>query len=244
MPAHDYHRTGTGVDRTRIRSTIDSSQAARRAVRDNPPQAEQARAASGQRIEEADRVRPAWIDLYWLPLGAGGRFVRLNGRIYESGAALFQRRRPLDLYHSALEVAVGPDRWVIEVTPVVGSGSGSHGAVAEGPVGAGWAGRLSIFRYEIRRWPEGRIPDVDEAVESPNRLCEDPEVARRLLELTPQVPTATWGRDELDTGDMWNSNSVVSWLIARSGIDTAPIHPPAGGRAPGWSAGIDLAFRR
>jgi hypothetical protein len=24
------------------------------------------------------------IDLYWLPLGAGGNFVRLNGRVYEA----------------------------------------------------------------------------------------------------------------------------------------------------------------
>ncbi len=183
------------------------------------------------------------VDLYWLPLGAGGRFVRLNGRIYESGAAFFQRRRPLDLYHSALEVTVGPDRWIIEVTPVVGSDRGSHGAVAEGPVGAGWAGRLSIFRYEIRRWPGGQIPDVDEAVESPARLSGDPGVARALLELTPNVPTATWGRDELGTGDMWNSNSVISWLITRSGIDTAAIQPPEGGRAPGWLAGIEVAAR-
>jgi hypothetical protein len=191
----------------------------------------------------ADGIHPAGIDLYWLPLGAGGRFVRLNGRIYEAGAAILQRRRPLDLYHSALEVTISPDRWVIEVTPVVGSGRGSHGAVAEGPVGADWAGRLSIFRYEVRRWPDGRIPDVDEAVDSPSRLSEDPEVARRLLELAPQVPTATWGRDELGTGDMWNSNSVISWLIIHSGIDTSPIHPPAGGRAPGWSAGIKVASR-
>ncbi|HEX6229829.1 MAG TPA: hypothetical protein VFZ41_10265 [Solirubrobacterales bacterium] len=26
----------------------------------------------------------AAVDLYWLPLGAGGHFVRLNGRIYEA----------------------------------------------------------------------------------------------------------------------------------------------------------------
>jgi hypothetical protein len=24
------------------------------------------------------------VDLYWLPLGAGGHFVRLNGRVYEA----------------------------------------------------------------------------------------------------------------------------------------------------------------
>ncbi len=27
------------------------------------------------------------VDLYWLPLGAGGHSVRLNGRVYEAVAA-------------------------------------------------------------------------------------------------------------------------------------------------------------
>ena len=31
------------------------------------------------------------VDLYWLPLGAGGHFVRLNGRIYEAMASLPDR---------------------------------------------------------------------------------------------------------------------------------------------------------
>jgi hypothetical protein len=42
---------------------------------------------------------------------------------------------------------------------------------------------------------------------------------------------------------MWNSNSVISWLIARSGIDIESIRPPAGGRAPGWQAGLVVARR-
>jgi hypothetical protein len=46
----------------------------------------------------------ASVELYWLPLGAGGWFIRLNGRIYEAIHALLERRRPLDLYHSALQV--------------------------------------------------------------------------------------------------------------------------------------------
>jgi hypothetical protein len=36
----------------------------------------------------------AAVDLYWLPLGAGGRFVRANGRLYEAVAARVQRRDP------------------------------------------------------------------------------------------------------------------------------------------------------
>jgi hypothetical protein len=42
---------------------------------------------------------------------------------------------------------------------------------------------------------------------------------------------------------MWNSNSVIAWLLARSGIDTESVRPPAGGRAPGWQAGLEVARR-
>ena len=116
--------------------------------------------------------------------------------------------------------------------------------MAEGAVGARLAGRLRLFRYEVRRWREGVIPDIAEAVESPARLSHDPAVARRVLELVPQVPTPVWGRDELRAGEMWNSNSLISWLIIRSGLDAEPIHPPRGGRAPGWNAGIAVARRQ
>jgi hypothetical protein len=96
----------------------------------------------------------------------------------------------------------------------------------------------------VRRWRDGVIPDVAEAVDSPQRLSDEPERARRLLELVPDVPTPVWGRDELGAGEMWNSNSIISWLIARTGLDVEAIRPPAGGRAPGWRAGIVLAHRR
>ena len=99
------------------------------------------------------------------------------------------------------------------------------------------------FRYEVRRWRNGVIPDVAEAVESPQRLSDDLLQARRLLDLVPSVPTPVWGRDEFGTGEMWNSNSVISWLIARSGIAAESIPLPAGGRAPGWEAGIAVARR-
>ena len=117
----------------------------------------------------------------------------------------------------------------------------ARGVVAQGAVGARWAGRSRLFRYGIRRWEDGRIPDVDEAVDSPRRLSCDLACARRLLDLVPRVPMAVWGRDALRTGDMWNSNSVVAWLIARSGIEAEAIAPPAGGRAPGWRAGLVAA---
>ena len=42
------------------------------------------------------------LDLYWVPLGAGARVVRMSGRVYDSVIALAQRRQRRDLYHSAL----------------------------------------------------------------------------------------------------------------------------------------------
>jgi hypothetical protein len=183
------------------------------------------------------------VDLYWLPLGAGGHFVRLNGRAYEALAARLARRARCDLYHSALEVRVPEGRFVIEMTPVRPSDGADRGVVAQGPVGSRPLGRLRLFRYEVRRWRDGAIPDVAEAVDSPRRLSGDPGRARGLLELVPRVPTPVWGRDELRTGDMWNSNSLVSWLIVRGGIDLAAASPPLGGRAPGWDAGLAVARR-
>jgi hypothetical protein len=183
------------------------------------------------------------VDLYWLPLGAGGHSVRLNGIVYEAVLARLERRAACDLYHSALEVRVPAGRFVIEMTPVRAADGTEHEVVAGGAVGSRWAGRLRIFRYEVRRWRDGFIPDIAEAVESPQRVSDDLQTAERVLQLVPSVPTPVWGRDELETGDMWNSNSLISWLLAGSGLDTRSIGPPAGGRAPGWRAGLIVASR-
>jgi hypothetical protein len=187
--------------------------------------------------------RVAGIDLYWLPLGAGGHFVRLNGKLYEAVAARLTGRAPCDLYHSALVVHVPEGRFVIEQAPAW-SGGAERGVVAGGAVGARVAGRFRLFRYEIRRWRDGVIPDIAEAVESPRRLSDDPGRGRLLLELVPCAPTPVWGRDELRAGEMWNSNSIISWLIVRGGLDAESIPLPRGGRAPGWRAGIVVARRQ
>jgi hypothetical protein len=181
------------------------------------------------------------VDLYWLPLGAGGHFVRSNGRLYEALAARLEHRDRSDLYHSALEVRLAGERYVIEQAPVWNMKLPDRGVVGEGPVGAPWLGRFKLFRYEIRRWRNGIIPDRGEAVDSPRRVSSDPPRARQLLDLVPSFPTATWGRDEQHTGEMWNSNSLTAWLLARSGHDTNTISPPAHGRAPGWHAGLRVA---
>jgi hypothetical protein len=184
----------------------------------------------------------AAIDLYWLPLGAGGHSVRVNGKVFEAAAALLARRERRDLYHSALRVTVPEGEFVIEQAPVWREAA-ERGVVAGGAVGLRALGWFDLFRYEVRRWRDGVIPDLAEAVESPRRLSEDPAFARRLLELVPLVPTPVWGRDELDAGEMWNSNSTTSWLLERSGLDAAAIPLPDHGRAPGWDAGIVVARR-
>jgi hypothetical protein len=189
--------------------------------------------------------RPGYgIDLYWLPLGAGGAFVRLNGWTYERIMAGLQHRHPLDLYHSALEVRLPDGRFIVEnAWPIPNAEGELRGVAVEGPVFTRLLGRLRIFRYEIRVWRDGRIADVAYAVESPRRVSDDPVQASRLLKLAPHVPALVWGRDDLRIGDMWNSNSVISWLLVASGIPAEQIRRPNKGRTPGWQAGIEH-FRR
>ena len=200
---------------------------------------------TGSWVAKPTRTSPlaAAVDLYWLPLGAGGHFVRLNGRIYEAVAARLQRRAARDLYHAALQLELDGERYVIEQNPVPDLSGADRGVVAGGAVGARWASRLRIFRYEIRVWRGGQIPDVAEAVDSPRRLSTSEERARRVLEVVPRVPTPVWGRDELGAGEMWNSNAVIAWVTEVSGLDAGAIRPPAGGRAPGWQAGVRVARR-
>lgn len=183
------------------------------------------------------------VDLVWLPLGAGGRSVRVNGRVFEAVAALLERRPAADLYHSALVVRAPEGTFVVEQAPAWAGGGPSRGVVGEGAVGSRLVRSLRLFRYEIRCWRDGLIPDIDEAVDSPRPLTADPVIASRVLALTREVPTPVWGRDELHAGEMWNSNSVISWLVARSGLDAGSVQPPAGGRAPGWQAGLVVARR-
>jgi hypothetical protein len=125
------------------------------------------------------------VDLYWLPLGAGGHFVRWNGRIFEAIAARLQHRSRSDLYHAALEVHVENERFVIEQAPAWNTRDPNRGVVCEGPVGFRWLGRSKIFRYEVRRWRDGVIPDVTEAVASPRRLSDDPLQARPFSSSCP-----------------------------------------------------------
>jgi hypothetical protein len=185
----------------------------------------------------------AAVDLYWIPLGAGGHSVRLNGIVFEALVAAWEHRPRRDIYHAALLVSVDGERYAVELAPALDRSRRDRGVVRTGAVGSRLLGWSALFRYELRCWRDGTIPDLGFAVGGPRTLTTDPLVARRLLAGVGTVPAAVWGRDELKAGEMWNSNSVIAWLISRAGIRTEALGPPAGGRAPGWDAGITVAAR-
>ena len=183
------------------------------------------------------------IDLYWIPLGVdGNRVVRASGRLYEALVARRGHRSARPLFHSALMIDLGPgERWAIEMAPAWSTSARERGVVAEGAVGLPWLGRSRLFRYEIRCWRNGWIPDLGAAVGKPAHFVVTTAQARALLDRATRFPTLTWGLDELGAGDMWNSNSLVSWLLASSGLPVESLRPPDGGRAPGWQAGLVAA---
>jgi len=185
----------------------------------------------------------AAVELYWIPLGAGGHSVRFNGRVFEAIEAARGHRPRCDLYHAALIVELDGDRYTIEVAPSPDADEASRGVVATGAVGSRYAGWLRLFRYEVRCCRGGSISDLSEAVGGPRLLSTDPRFARRLLDVVATVPRPVWGRDELEAGEMWNSNSVVAWVIATAGLPTDDLRPPPRGRAPGWQSGLEVARR-
>ena len=187
------------------------------------------------------RRRSTCIGCPWVPATAGSC----------AGAAAPSKRvarhehrapaRPLSLgVRGPRSTASG---YVIEMTPVWRlPRTATAASSAKAPLGSRRLGRSRLFRYEVHCWRGGVIPDVGRGRgRSPRAQLRPATMAQRVLDLVATSPRCTWGRDEHATGDMWNSNSLTSWLLASSGHDTADIRPPADGRAPGWSAGLAVA---
>ena len=100
-----------------------------------------------------------------------------------------------------------------------------------------------IPRIPVRGALLGRqpIPDVLQAVDSPQRLSDDPAALCSCPSGRVRCP-AHLGRDELGAGDV--ELELAGRMAARgSGHDMSAITPPAHGRAPGWAAGMPLARR-
>jgi hypothetical protein len=186
---------------------------------------------------------PHGVDLYWIPLGAGARSIKFNGIMYEATLAALNRRPRFDLYHSVLALDLPNGRHMVEMTPVPRGAADRRGVIAEGAVGSQALRLLRPFRYEVRRWRDGVVPDLDYAVESPIRITDDLATAQHMFDLLPSVPTLVWGRDELRTGDIWTCNSVISWVLTKAGVDFHEVPLPSKGRAPGWEAGHTAAIQ-
>jgi hypothetical protein len=181
--------------------------------------------------------------LFWIPLGLGphGAPVRWVGRLYEAVVAAREHRPRRNVLHTALELHIDGVTSMVEIAVPVRRGE--RGIIAEGPVGARFLARTRLFRYEVRCRPAGTIARMPFSVVGPVSMSSSAVDAERILALVREFPLCTWGRDELGAGEMWNSNSFVSWLLARAGLWTDAIGPPAGGRAPGWDAGLRVAAR-
>ncbi len=182
----------------------------------------------------------SFVDTYWIPVGAGTRFQAASLVVYESVAALLARRRRSTLLHAALKVRVDGTDYVVELTPERREDEGSAPLVT-GPVGAKLAGRLRLFRYELHCEPGTTIVDEAWAAGEPIRVTDDGEATSEVLAWLPSIPAHTWGRRAPRTREMWTSNSAVSWVFTRAGLDIAAAGPPPGTSAPGWQAGIDAA---
>ncbi|PTU58049.1 hypothetical protein SAMN04487781_1830 [Cellulosimicrobium cellulans] len=179
-------------------------------------------------------------ELLWLPVGAGGHVVRRTSAAWERAAALRARRRPRPLFHAALGLRCDGVPYVVEMTPAWGGPPVDRGVVVTGPVGLRPLGRSRWFRYEVRCWPHGAIPDREHAVGPPVVVTSDPAAVGRLLRAVRGAPPLTWGRRPPGASEMWNSNSLVAWSLVRAGLGADHV-PPDGGLAPGWGAGVRVA---
>lgn len=174
---------------------------------------------------------PTSVLLWWVPVGAGGHLVRHTSHWWELAQAARGRRAPQQLFHTVLEIVADGDRYVIEMAPAWGaSSSDDRGVVATGLVGLPWLGGSRFFRYEVRRWRNGVIPDRRWAVGGPVAIAHDGATADRLLQRIERVPTLTWGRDASRTGDMWELK--LAHLVAASRSERKHREPPPTSRWP------------
>ena len=182
--------------------------------------------------------------LYWLPLGVGWPF-RAAQRACLRGV---QRQAFPSTTLRSVSLGVGDPNaigyFTVDMTPVPNARPWERGVVAEGAVGTNWARPPRVFRYEVRLWGDGTIPDLRYAVRSPIRVD-----GRSRHHDCGRLPFASRGDpdlgcDELQAGEMWSCNSIISWVLTSAGANLDAFSVPLGGRAPGWQAGVTVALRR
>jgi hypothetical protein len=189
---------------------------------------------------ESQSVGVDHVDLHWIPTGAGTQIAR-NMKAYEWLAATLARRPRVVLCHAALKVELDGRHYTMELTPVTPHKDVIPAPVT-GPVGARFAARFRIFRYQLCTVECPALPDEEWTIGEPVRVAPDGATAERIFEAAAVVPPYVWGRRVPGTTEMWTSNSVISWLLRRAGIEAANITLPAGTRAPGWRAGLEASL--
>ena len=120
------------------------------------------------------------------------------------------------LHRSAWRVVEGPVGSTLGRAPALLSTTRSVGGGTGDP------------RHQRRAWP------------SPTYVTRDAHAC--VAGHRPRAAGAVAGagaRDERHTGEMWNSNSVVAWLLERAGLSIDRIQPP-----PGWPRAGLVSRRR
>src|SRR4029453_4489760 len=111
----------------------------------------------------------ASVDLYWLPLGAGGHSVRLNGRLFEALVARLEKRPTRALYHSALIVRVPEGTFAIEMAPIPDGNGKLRGVVSERPRRQPLGSTLADLPLRESALPGGGVPRNRRGRRPPNR---------------------------------------------------------------------------
>lgn len=93
--------------------------------------------------KQEGRLGPA-VDLYWIPLSVGVYVARFRGKLFEALRALVEHRPRLDLYHTALQIRLPEERFVIECAAILNLRGEERGVVAEGAIH--WASIASSLR--------------------------------------------------------------------------------------------------
>lgn len=122
-----------------------------------------------------------------------------------------------------------------------GQPAGPRGVVTERLVDTRRLGRFRLFRYEFRCWCDGVLPNQCSggriADDARRRAGHRPHPARpRAVGCPPDL-----GRDELGIVDMWNSNSLVAWLLTTSGLDATAVTAANDGGTLSWASGLVAA---
>jgi hypothetical protein len=173
---------------------------------------------------------PCYIRLRYIKIE--GSSVRIFGKI------LVSNPHGRQFYHSALEVQAPIEgicrRFSIELLDYVSDPEEAkkRGQVVTG--GAAGIGSSAGTQYGIFLTPDGKVDggdDPDIAHAGRRIVSRDCDKVRKLVQLVPQIPPNDYSSD-------WTSNSIISWLLEKIGLDPSKIEPPVDGMTPSWSNGI------